>query len=213
MFIVIDPEVLLTLEDKHLYNGIAESIKHALTQNQDFFQYLMANNDKIRDFNFLEEVVKKTIELKVPLLNGDVADDYNEMLPQYGHSVGHAAEHLSAYDLLHGEAISIGMCVSAEIAKLLGLCDQDIVDLHYAICEKYNLPTTVPDYINDEDIVNMIKYDKHHLKGNPQMGLVEKIGQVWKDKNIHSVPVDYVILRRAISINKCKGASHASKKI
>ena len=204
MRIVIDPSVLLTLDDRHINNGISESIKHALIQDIDFLRYLENNSDKIRDVDFLEFVVRKTIELKVPLLCGDVSEDYNEMLPQYGHSAGHAVEHLSSYDLLHGEALAIGMCITAEIARLLDVCEDDIVEAHYNICEKYNLPTRLPDYMTEEDVCNVIKYDKHYLKGTPNMALVQGIGEIWNDNNIYSAPIDYEILKQAININKEK---------
>ncbi len=205
LIIAIDPNVLLTLEDRHIFNGLCESIKHALTQDATFLDYLIKNHARAKDVEFLEEVAKMTLSLKIPLLNGDVNDDRNEMLPQYGHSVGHAVEHLSSYDLLHGEALSIGMCVTAEIAKLLGICDKETVDLHYKVLEKYNLPTIVPDYMTEDDICNAIRYDKHHLEGAPHMALLEGIGRVWSDNGIHSIPVDYAVLKRAVNINKSKG--------
>ncbi|MFH1822187.1 MAG: SDR family NAD(P)-dependent oxidoreductase, partial [Patescibacteria group bacterium] len=202
MSIIIDPKVLLSLDERHINNGIAEAVKHAITQDREFLNYLDNNFDKFRDINFLEVVIRKTIELKVPLLDGDTKEDFNEMLPQYGHAVGHAVEHLSAYELLHGEATAIGMCVSAEIAKLLHIGSVEAVQEHYLICEKYKLPTIVPDNMAADDIINTIRYDKHYLKGNPHMALVKEIGQTWHDKNIYSLPIDYEILKKAININK-----------
>ncbi len=201
-FIVIDPETLSTLDSRNLVNGISESIKHALTQDIGFFKNLIKNYNLVRDISFLEEVLKKTLELKVPLLNGDVNDDYNEMIPQYGHSIGHAIEHLSSYELMHGEAVAIGMCVSAEISKILGICSNDTVRLHYEIFSKYNLPTQVPNDITDKDIENTIRYDKHYLKGNPQMALVSEIGKPFCEDGIFGIPIDYSIIRRAIEANK-----------
>jgi len=200
--IAIDPSILSTLEKRHILNGLSESIKHALTQDKVFFNYLLENYANSADIDFLEEVAKRTLDLKIPLLSGNVDEDYNEMLPQYGHCVGHAVEHLSSYDLLHGEALSIGMCVTAEIAKLLGICGQETVDLHYTILEKYNLPTKTPDYMTEQDVCDAICFDKHHVDGAPHMSLVEKIGRVWNDNGVHSVPVDYTVVKRAIKINQ-----------
>jgi 3-dehydroquinate synthase len=202
--ILIDPEVLVTLTSRHLYDGIAESIKHALTQSRDFFEYLKANANDIKNVDVLEEIVRKTISLKVPLLRGDVRDDFNEMLPQYGHSVAHAVEHLSAYELYHGEAVAVGICISAEISRLLGLCDEETVSAHYELCKLYKLPVTVPENIGTEDIVAKIRYDKHYLKGLPHMALPVDVGEMWHHHNIYSVPVEYDILSEAIKINKSK---------
>lgn len=200
--IFIDPEVLITLDERHIQNGISESIKHALAQSSEFYEYLINHKETYRNIDFLDYVVRKSIELKVPLLNGDVHNDYNEMVPQYGHSIGHAIEHLSAYDFLHGESIAIGMCVSAEIAKILQLCTEDVVFAHYALFEAYGLPTTIPEHIKTDDLLLTIKYDKHYLKGNPEMALVDHIGSVWEEKGRYGIPIDDALLRQAIILNR-----------
>ena len=202
--ILIDPSVVLTLDDRNIVNGFSESIKHALTQDEEFFNYLMEKSGHFRDVEFIEYVTKKTIDLKVPLLNGDVKDDYNEMLPQYGHSVGHAVEHLSSYDLLHGEAISVGMCVTAEIAHLMGICGEEIVDKHYEILGKYNLPTIVPKSMMASDVSNMIRFDKHHVEGVPHMALPVKIGKMFNTRGVYGIPVSHDFLRRAVEKNQKK---------
>lgn len=202
--ILIDPEALLTLDDRHLNNGIAESIKHALTQSVEFAEVLRRYAPSIHDVTVLQDIVSRTIKLKVPLLCGDVADDVNEMLPQYGHSVAHAVEHLSAYQLLHGEAVTIGICVSAEISKILGFCDDETVDAHYELSRLYSLPTSVPDTISADEICDKIRYDKHYVKGCPHMALPVAVGEMWNADGVYSVPVEYETLKRAIEINKLK---------
>ena len=200
--IIIDPNILTTLPKRHLLNGISESIKHALAQDNDFLNYLFTHQEEVTHIPFLEYVVRRTIELKVPLVNGDVHNDYNEMIPQYGHSIGHAVEHLSGYHLLHGEAIAVGMCLTAEIAFLLGICDHTVVAKHYDIFEAYQLPTTVPLNIDLEDVVTMLHYDKHFLKGNPEMALVKSIGTMWHEKGTYGIPIEMTVLRRALQTNR-----------
>lgn len=202
--IAIDPNVLKTLSLRHIKNGLAESIKHALTQDTKFLKYLDKNYKKIKNIQFLNYVIRKTIELKVPLLNGDVKDDVNEMLPQYGHSVCHAVEHLSSYDLFHGEALAIGMCVCAEVAKMVGVCDEQTVRTHYDICHKYNLPVIVPDYMTAEDVCEKMRYDKHFIGNYAHMALIAKPGKVWHEKEVYGMPIEYSVVKKAVMINKNK---------
>jgi 3-dehydroquinate synthase len=202
--IAIDPNVLKTLSLRHIKNGLAESIKHALTQDTKFLKYLNKNYKKIKNIPFLDYVIRKTIELKVPLLNGDIKDDRNEMLPQYGHSVCHAVEHLSSYDLFHGEALAIGMCVCAEVAKMVGVCDEQTVKAHYDICHKYNLPVIVPDYMIAEDVCEKMRYDKHFVGNYAHMALITRPGKVWHEKKTYGMPIEYSIVKKAIMINKNK---------
>lgn len=202
--ILIDPEVLTTLTDRHLRNGIAESLKHGLTQSKEFVDELMDYANKLDDISVLEKIIRRTVELKVPLLRGDVHDDYNEMLPQYGHSVAHAVEHLSAYELYHGEAVTIGVCVSAEISKLLGFCDDATVEAHYELSRQYKLPTAVPKNISADEVVDKIRYDKHYVKGLSHMALPVAVGKMWEHNGVYGVPIEYDILHEAIKINKEK---------
>lgn len=202
--ILIDPETIATLPERHVRNGLGETLKHALTQDAEFTRWLMAYGGEVRDTAFIEEVIRRTIALKVPLLNGDPHDEINEMVPQYGHAVGHAVEHLSGYELLHGEAVAIGMCLSAEVARIIGVCDDATVDAHYALCEKYGLPTRVPAEMRPEDVIDTIRYDKHYLGGLPRMALVPSVGSIWKDQGTVAIPIDYPLLGKAIAANQAR---------
>jgi len=202
--IIIDPCALLSLPKRNLYDGFAESIKHALVQDSEFLAFLYANAKNIDNVDVLEEIIRRTLALKVPLLNGDIKDDYNEMLPQYGHSVGHAVEHLSGYELFHGEAVAVGMCVVAEIARLMGICSDDVVEKHYKICEQYYLPTRVPKAILPEDVVNTIRYDKHFLLERAHMALPVKLGACLEEKGVYGLPVDLEFVRQAVFINQSR---------
>lgn len=176
--IVIDPDVLQTLPIHHLRNGLAESIKHALTQNKNYYLFLEQFNGEISNEQFLDMVITQTIKLKISLLNRSLNTKYSEMLPQYGHALGHALEHISRYKLLHGEAIAIGMCVTAEIALMLGVCSRDTVKKHYKILSKYRLPTIVPHFISNKDILKAIQQDKHYFGRSMQSILVSQIGSI-----------------------------------
>jgi 3-dehydroquinate synthase len=202
--IIIDPKVLLSLPQRNLYDGFSESIKHALTQDPDFLKYLSENSTCMHDVNVLEEIVRRTLALKVPLLSGDITDDYNEMIPQYGHSVAHAIEHLSGYELYHGEAVSVGMCVVAEISHLMGMASKETVDAHYKICEQYRLPTQVPADISPEDVCTTIRYDKHYLWGSPHMSLVIEFGKCWEENKTYGLPVDYELVKQAVAANQSR---------
>ncbi len=202
-YILIDPETIKTLDERHVRNGLAESIKHALAQDKAFFDWLMTGEYSIKDIAFWEEVIRRTIALKVPLLNGEQVG-VNEMGPQYGHSVGHAIEHLSGYEILHGEAVTIGMCVSAEIARLIGVCDDATVEAHYEACKRFGLPTRVPETILVEDVLNTIRFDKHYLGKLPRMGLTSEVGKLWEDRGEVAIPIDYPIIAKAIQINQSR---------
>ncbi len=201
--IIIDPLFLTTLSERHIRSGMAESLKHAITQDKIFFRYLLSYNGKSKDRGFLEKVITHTIFLKTSLLNNKRNFEYAEMLPQYGHPIGHAIEYLSNYKLLHGEALAIGMCVTAEIAHLLEVCNNITVEQHYEIIRHFNLPVKLPKTISDRDIIQSIMRDKHFVK-NVHSVLVASIGGIAKTKKSYSFEISTKILKRALVINRRK---------
>jgi 3-dehydroquinate synthase len=91
------------------------------------------------------QVYKTYFGFKCPMLDFHHDSDHNDLVPQYGHAIGHAVEHLSwsgpeHWPLLHGEAVSLGMRMSAAIASILEVCGQQRVDEHYEIIGACSLP-------------------------------------------------------------------------
>ncbi len=175
--VLVDPKLLLTLPKRHLKNGMAESIKHALTQSNSFYDFLDCNSGRFDKIDILEEVVKETIKLKLALMNSDNFEKHGDFLLQYGHCIGHALECASKYDILHGEAITIGMCVSATIGNIKRICDNIIVKQHYSICSKYDLPVSLPKNITVRDMLKYIPYDKNRIIDQTRFSVIKRIGQ------------------------------------
>lgn len=204
--IIIDPKVLKTLPKRHVLNGLSEGLKHGLTQSRDVIDMIVEpikkDNAILEDDDFLEKVCQKVIELKIPTLITYNDSDYNEMVPQYGHAIGHAIEHLSQdgvnhSSLFHGEALSIGMCLSTEIGLILGICDKKLVDEHYKIMEVCELPVFIPNTMTTTQIVNKISYDKHFFK-KMHIGLIEEIGRMALNKHSYAWEIDNDTLLEAI---------------
>lgn len=204
--IVIDPEVLKSLDSRFIKDGLAESVKHALCQDMNFLQYLTSYNGDLYNIDFLYHVISETIRLKMEVMDGDVSileSDYNESIKYYGHTIGHAIEHMSDGEFYHGEAISIGMCVSAEASYFLGYCDKDTVEAHYKVFLNLGLPTVVPNKYTNDEIWDKVHFDKHFLDEKSYFGLVEKIGTMSLFKNnLFGHYIDKEVLSFAIDANK-----------
>jgi diketogulonate reductase-like aldo/keto reductase/3-dehydroquinate synthetase len=184
--IAIDPDVLATLSERHSLNGVAEALKHGLTQSTDLTDMIvrpLREGDRaavIKDGAYMEALCKAALEIKAPTLDDYESSDYNEYCPQYGHAVGHAVEHTSwsggpHAPLLHGEAVAIGMCVSAEVALVKGVCTEAVVREHYDLIGATGLPTFVPLTMAIAPLIRQMRFDKHTVK-NPTMGLCAQIG-------------------------------------
>ena len=97
----------------------------------------------------MTELMQKNCRIK----NGIVAKDAKEQnlrkILNYGHTIGHAVEHLSGYDLLHGEAIAIGIVAEAFFSYKLGFSSNEDFIKQRDIIKKINLPCTIPGEIKN----------------------------------------------------------------
>ena len=190
-YILVDLDVLSTLESRHLVNGLAESIKHALVQDVSLCEYLIQNSNLILsgDAATWEYVVTRTIVLKSELMSSHDESSVDEMIKQYGHPIGHAIEHLYLDDILHGEAVAIGMCFTAYLAHLRGYCTRDVFEYHLLLLEVYGLPVGLPDTMLFSDFYKVIKYDKHSVNGCPVVAFPQAIGALYEQSGMFSFSV------------------------
>ena len=123
-----DPEVLQTLSDKDIKNGIVEAIKIAVIKSPAFFKWLEKNIDLLikKHRNLLCELVKEAVSLKVDIILKDPWERGLRTVLNFGHSIGHVLEVGAGYqDLSHGEAVALGMLIETKIARNRGICSEE----------------------------------------------------------------------------------------
>jgi len=123
-----DPEVLQTLSDKDIKNGIAEAIKIAVIKSPAFFNRLEKNIEQLlkKHKDLLCEVVIEAVSLKVDIVLKDPWERGLRKMLNFGHSIGHALEVEAGYqDLSHGEAVALGMLIETKIARNREMCSGD----------------------------------------------------------------------------------------
>ncbi len=206
--VFVDVQVLQSLDDRQLRDGLAEALKHALAQDRAYLRSLLERPVDLRDPDFLEWVVRRNVELKCQLMQRDPKELGEGMVLQYGHTVGHAVEHLSGYGLTHGEAVAIGMMAAARTARLMGACGEELVDVHTRLLERYGLPTAIPDGIGADAIVDTIRSDKRYLVEGVRMALLDRPGRLWSVDGEHAIPVPDDVLARALA--GCRAGSARS---
>lgn len=160
--VLIDPITLNTLSKKEFNNGMAEMIKYGLIADKSLFYDILEKDVKEN----IEYYIGKCIEIKRNIVVNDEFDTGIRQLLNFGHTIGHAIEQDSKYELLHGEAVSVGM----NLMSLKTTYHKDLVN----ILKKYNLPLT---YKYDlETIYNFIKTDKKVKSNKLNIIVVEEIG-------------------------------------
>lgn len=179
--VLIDTAVLATLPEREYRAGLAEVVKYGVILDAEFFAYLETNVAAVnrRDNAALRRIVYRCCELKADV----VRQDERELTGQravlnYGHTFAHAIETLSGYgELLHGEAVAIGMMQAARLAERLGRIDSDFVHRQRDLFTAFGLPIDAPRLPPDEMLAVMSR-DKKSLAGRLRFVLPTRLGHV-----------------------------------
>ena len=140
--VYIDPFMLSTLPKREFGAGVAEIIKMAVCFDEAFFILLQEQILSINDNDFLTRAIAKSVAIKAQVVNADEKEQGIRAALNYGHTFGHIIENLTQYSqFLHGEAVSIGMCMANALSCKIGLLTKEQNDAISALLERYDLPT------------------------------------------------------------------------
>lgn len=134
--VLCDPSVLSTLPQAVFADGCAEVIKYSMLYDKNLFDQLMADGP---DFD-RESVIGKCISLKRDVVCMDEFDAGLRQKLNLGHSIGHAVEAQSNFEISHGQAVAIGMVIVTRAAVAKGLCSADVLDKLQSVLNKFRLP-------------------------------------------------------------------------
>ncbi|KAG9250797.1 Shikimate dehydrogenase [Emericellopsis atlantica] len=156
--IYIDLAFLQTLPAREFINGMAEVIKTAAIWDHDEFATLELNAPNILScvraegvgrLNPIKDVLRRIISgsarVKAEVVSSDEREGGLRNLLNFGHSIGHAIEAILTPQLLHGEAVAIGMVKEAELARFLGVLRPGAVSRLAKCIASFDLPTSLED--------------------------------------------------------------------
>ncbi|HBY19844.1 MAG: 3-dehydroquinate synthase [Clostridiales bacterium GWE2_32_10] len=181
--VYIDIKLLDTLDERNFINGIAEIIKYAIIRDPEFFDFLQKNSEAILSRKGAEyerlmlELIRKSCVIKKEVVIKDETESNLRKILNYGHTIGHGVEMMSNYDLLHGEAVAIGMVYEAWFSHKLGYLARMDFDRIVELIKKFKLPC----YFEVEDIdrlINIMVMDKKNCDNEIEFVLIEEIGRV-----------------------------------
>ncbi len=177
--VIIDTNTLDTLEDRELSAGIAEIIKYGYINDLDFIDWLDENMEKLlnRDEEALAYAIFKSCEHKAKIVAADEKETGQRALLNLGHTFGHAIETGMGYgNWLHGEAISAGMVMAAELSKDHGWLSENDVESMRTLLKKAKLPVDPPKEISPERFSELMSIDKKVQDGVLHLVLMKSLG-------------------------------------
>ena len=177
--VFIDTATLATLPGREYAAGLAEVVKYGAIGDADFFAWLEANADALeaRDGDALAEAIGFSCRYKAGVVARDEREQGERALLNFGHTFGHALEAERGYgDLLHGEAVAIGMVLAAKLSAALGRAPAEDADRLARLLSRFGLPVAPPRADADALLARM-RLDKKNVSGRLRLILWRGIGK------------------------------------
>lgn len=147
--VIVDPDVLKTLPERQISNGLAEAVKMSLTSDAELFEVF----EKCDIMSDIENILFRSIEIKRKVVEKDEKEQGLRMILNFGHTLGHGIESEEELNgLYHGECVALGM---------LPMCSENVRIRLVKILEKLNIKTSV-----DFDVNKALSAVMHDKKAN-----------------------------------------------
>ncbi|HKL01351.1 MAG TPA: 3-dehydroquinate synthase [Desulfotignum sp.] len=169
-FVICDLEMLQTLPQDEISNGLAEIVKHALIADADMLAFMEKNQHKALKLDSwtILHLVSASVAIKSRVVQQDEQETGERRKLNFGHTIGHAIEKIDPCG--HGRAVSRGMAAATVFSRQKGWISSREVDRIIALLQGLNLPTD-------------LHYDAHKI-----------MDAAGRDKKKHGDFVHYVFL-------------------
>lgn len=170
--VIMDPLCLKSLPDRRLAEGMAEVIKYGLIDDASLLDLL---EEPVVD---LAPLIQRCVGIKLAFVARDEQDTGERMLLNFGHTVGHALEQVTAYARYsHGEAVAIGMVVAAALGERIGVTRTGTRARIEGLLQTHQLPTHTD--LPVHGLVAAINRDKKKRGDHIQLVLLKEAGQAF----------------------------------
>ena len=174
--VLADPDTLTTLPEAELRAGLAEVVKAGVIGDTNLFEHCAKGWEPVsQDWN---EIVRRAMAVKVQVIQADPFEQDRRAALNLGHTIAHALESASAYNLRHGEAVAIGMVKEARLSERMGLAKAGLADTISEVLSGLGLPVAWPDGLSWENVLRAMSVDKKRAGGKLRFSLPVQIGEI-----------------------------------
>lgn len=177
--VIASLDALKTLPPRELSAGMGEVVKTGIIYDGEFFSWLEQHAQKVfeHDQAVLEHIVRRCCEIKAEVVGKDEQEQGLRAILNLGHTFGHALEaYLGFGTWLHGEAVGLGLVIAAALARSRNLIGDDDFRRIRDLTERCRLPVKIPDQMQPEDFLRLMRHDKKVRRGVIRYVLPQKIG-------------------------------------
>ncbi|MER0123020.1 3-dehydroquinate synthase [Streptococcus sp. ZJ93] len=187
--VLIDPNTLQTLGDRELIEGMGEVIKYGLIADVELWQELDEMDGSVASIlEHAESLIYHSCDVKRKIVVEDELDNGVRLYLNFGHTIGHAIEATAGYgEVMHGEAVAIGMVQLAHVAEQKGLMPAGITQQIRSMCQKFGLPVSYEPW-NTYKLYAALTHDKKARGKSIKTIIVPEIGKA----AIHQIPIEEI---------------------
>lgn len=169
--VICDCAALKTLPENIFTDGCAEVIKYGVLKDPGLFAHL---ESRVKSFD-LEYVIERCVSIKRDYVCEDEFDNGARRQLNLGHTLGHAVEAASNFELSHGSSVAVGMAVAARASAAEGICTQECARRIASLLERFGLPTKTD--MDMDTLYGHMLSDKKRLGGTVNIIVPEEIGR------------------------------------
>ena len=176
--VIADLNVLVTLAPPQLAAGLAEAIKHGAIADAEYFTFLEREHETIRAKvpEQLERLVARSIEIKAQVVSQDEREAGVRAVLNFGHTIAHAIEAVSKFEVAHGEAVGIGLSLESRLGEALEITRRGTAERIAGLLRQFGLRTERPDGFTVDALIEVMQQDKKRRKGELRFSFIEKVG-------------------------------------
>lgn len=176
--VIVDLELLNSIPAPLLQDSCGELIKYGVLSGHELFNKisLARNPVQVIDVSCRQELIQACIEIKKSVVEADFKEAGSRKLLNLGHTLGHAIETLSNFELGHGSCVSAGMAMMAKACSKLGLCSVEDAESITMLSQAYELPTSTS--FDVEELYSAALHDKKSHADSIDVALIYGIGDV-----------------------------------
>ncbi|EFX94233.1 3-dehydroquinate synthase [Streptococcus sanguinis] len=185
--VLIDPQVLHTLGQRELIEGMGEVVKYGLIEDKELWNELSEMDGSPESIlEHAESIIYHSCDVKRKIVVEDELDNGVRLYLNFGHTIGHAIEATAGYGkVMHGEAVAIGMVQVSRVAEKKGLMPAGITENIIRMCQKFGLPVDYQPW-NENALYQALTHDKKARGNSIKLVLVPELGSA----SIHQIPLE-----------------------
>jgi 3-dehydroquinate synthase len=199
--VLADPLTLSPLPDREYRAGLAEAVKHGLIADPAYFEWMEDQAPALtrRDPDAVTQLIRRSVEIKAEVVSGDEREAGRRAILNAGHTVAHALEQVSNYELAHGEAVALGLIMECQLAEQLGVAPAGLRRRVAGLLSRLGLPERLARPVERRALLGSMGGDKKNRSRRIHFALAAAVGRVHRGEG-WTTPVSEAVIEAALAV-------------